>query len=99
MAYCFWSVRASVGACVTLFVPTVNFKPFQIWTLNFCYCDSSKTVIARSFKHGQLIEDDEYITWCSFEKKNEKKLFYIFEVIAFMEKRFVGGIMFHKHYF
>ena len=27
-AYCFWSVRAWVRACVTLFVPTVTFKPF-----------------------------------------------------------------------
>ena len=26
-----------------------------------------------------------------------KKLFYIFEVIAFREKHFVGGIIFHKH--
>ena len=60
-----------------------------------CYCDSWITIIARSFKLGQLIEDDEYNMWCSFEKK----LFYIFEVIAFREKHFVGGIMFHKHYF
>ena len=29
-AYCFWSVRALVGAWVTLFVPTVTFKPFKL---------------------------------------------------------------------
>ena len=29
-AYCFWSVRACVGACVTLFVPTVTFKPLKL---------------------------------------------------------------------
>ena len=90
MAYCFLSVRAS-----HIFVPAVTFKPFQIWTLNFCYCDSSKTIIAWSFELGQLREDDKYITWCSFEKK----LFYISDVIAFREKHFVGGIIFHKQYF
>ena len=80
-----------MGVCVTLFVPTVTFKPFeiwtQIWTLNFCYCDSWITIIAKSFKLGQLIEDDEYNMWCSFEKK----LFYIFEVIAFRGKAFCWG--------
>ena len=37
-AYCFWSVRGCVGACVracvrawvTLFVPTVTFKPLKL---------------------------------------------------------------------
>ena len=32
-AYCFWSVRACFGcahACVTLFVPTVTFKPLKL---------------------------------------------------------------------
>ena len=33
-AYCFWSVRACVRAwvraCVTLFVPTVTFKPLKL---------------------------------------------------------------------
>ena len=33
-AYCFWSVRAWVGGCVrgcvTLFVPTVTFKPLKL---------------------------------------------------------------------
>ena len=33
-AYCFWSVRGCVGGCVrgwvTLFVPTVTFKPLKL---------------------------------------------------------------------
>ena len=30
-AYCFWSVRGGcVGAWVTLFVPTVTFKPLKL---------------------------------------------------------------------
>ena len=29
-AYCFWSVRAWVRAWVTLFVPTVTFKPLKL---------------------------------------------------------------------
>ena len=29
-AYCFWSVRAWVRACVTLFVPTVTLKPLKL---------------------------------------------------------------------
>ena len=29
-AYCFWSVRAWVRACVTLSVPTVTFKPLKL---------------------------------------------------------------------
>ena len=29
-AYCFWSVRGWVGGCVTLFVPTVTFKPLKL---------------------------------------------------------------------
>ena len=36
-----------------------NYLPLQIWTLKICYYDILKTVIARSFKLGQLIEDDE----------------------------------------
>ena len=38
-----------------------NYLPLQIWTLkNY---DISKTITARSFKLGQLIEDDEKINW------------------------------------
>ena len=29
-AYCFWSMRGCVGGCVTLFVPTVTFKPLKL---------------------------------------------------------------------
>ena len=36
-----------------------NYLPLQIWTLKICNHDISKTVIDRSFKLGQLIEDDE----------------------------------------
>ena len=28
--YCFWSVRGSVRGWVTLFVPTVTFKPLKL---------------------------------------------------------------------
>ena len=35
--------------------------PLQIWTLKVCKHDISKTITARSFKLGQLIEDDEEI--------------------------------------
>ena len=36
-----------------------NYLPLQIWTLKICNHDISKSVTARSFKLGQLIEDDE----------------------------------------
>ena len=36
-----------------------NYCPLQNWPLKICNQDISKTVIARSFKLGQLIEDDE----------------------------------------
>ena len=29
-AYCFWSVCVWVGACVTLFVPSVTFNPLKL---------------------------------------------------------------------
>ena len=40
-----------------------NYLPLQIWTLKICNHDISKTITARSFKLGQLIEDDEEINW------------------------------------
>ena len=43
---------------VTLFFFS-NKLPLQIWTLKICIHDISKTITARSFKLGQLIEDDE----------------------------------------
>ena len=36
-----------------------NYLPLQIWTLKICNHDISKTITARSFNFGQLIEDDE----------------------------------------
>ena len=41
------------------FVFFSNYLPLQIWTLKICNHDISKTITARSFKLGQLIEDDE----------------------------------------
>ena len=35
-----------------------NYLPLQIWTLKICN-HISKTTTARSFKLGQLIDDDE----------------------------------------
>ena len=40
-----------------------NSLPLQIWTLKICIYDISKTKTAKSFKLGQLIEDDEEINW------------------------------------
>ena len=37
-----------------------NYLPLQIWTLRICNHDISKTITARNFKLGLLIEDDEY---------------------------------------
>ena len=36
-----------------------NYLPLQIWPLKICIHDISKTIKARSFKLGKLIEDDE----------------------------------------
>ena len=36
-----------------------NNLPLQIWTLKMYNYDISKSITARSFKLGQLIEDDE----------------------------------------
>ena len=40
-----------------------NDLPLQIWTVKICNQDILKTITARSFKLGQLIEDDEEINW------------------------------------
>ena len=40
-----------------------NYLPLQILTLKICIHDISKTITARSFKLGELIEDDEQINW------------------------------------
>ena len=36
-----------------------NYLPLQIWTLKICNHDISKTITAKNFKLGLLIEDDE----------------------------------------
>ena len=36
-----------------------NYLPLQIWTMEICIHDISKTVTARSSKLVQLIEDDQ----------------------------------------
>ena len=38
--------------------------------MKFCNQDISKTIIASSFKLGQLIEDNEWINWWNFKKKS-----------------------------
>ena len=40
-----------------------NYLLLQIRTFKICNHDISKSITARSFKLGQLIEDDEYINW------------------------------------
>ena len=40
-----------------------NYLSLQIWTLKIFIHDISKTITARSFKLGQLIEDDVEINW------------------------------------
>ena len=40
-----------------------NYLPLQIRTLKICNHDITKTITARSFKLGQLIEEDEVINW------------------------------------
>ena len=41
----------------------LNYLSLQIRTLKICNHDISKSIKARSFKLGQLIEDDEEINW------------------------------------
>ena len=41
-----------------LFYFFLNYLPLQIWTLKSCNHNTSKTITARSFRLGQLIEDD-----------------------------------------
>ena len=36
-----------------------SYLALQIWTLKICNQDILKTITARSFKLGQLMEDDE----------------------------------------
>ena len=50
------SIGENIKKVIVLFS---NYVPLQIWTLKICNHDISKTITARSFKLGQLIEDDE----------------------------------------
>ena len=50
-----------------------NYLPLQIWTLKICNPDIYKTLTARGFKLGQLIEDDEKLI-----RENFKKSYLIF---------------------
>ena len=38
-----------------------NYLPLQIWTLKIFNHDISKTITAKSFKLGQLIEEDQLV--------------------------------------
>ena len=40
-----------------------NYLPLQISTLKICNYDISKTITARSFNLGKLIEDNREINW------------------------------------
>ena len=44
--------------------------PLQILALKTCCQDISKTITATSFKLGQLIEDNELISWWKLKKKS-----------------------------
>ena len=48
---------------MAVFVCFSRYCPLHIWALKTCNQDILKTIIARNFKLGQLIEDDELITW------------------------------------
>ena len=37
----------------------LSYCPLQILALKTCHQDISKIIVARSFKNGQLVEDDE----------------------------------------
>ena len=43
--------------------PLAELCPFEGLKVQICNYDISKTITARSFKLGQLIEDDEKINW------------------------------------
>ena len=43
----------------TVIIFLSNYLPLQIWTLKVCNHDIMKSITARSFNLGQLIEDGE----------------------------------------
>ena len=53
----------------------------QIWALGFCIRqDISKNIIARSFKLGQLIEDDELIKLTREILKKKNAVFLVMPI-------------------
>ena len=48
-------------------------SPFAVWTLKICNHDISKTITARSFKLGKLIEDEEISI-----NENLKRSYFLF---------------------
>ena len=47
-----------------------SYPPLQNWTLKNCFHDISKSIIARSFKLGKLIEDDSGLNGENLKKSN-----------------------------
>ena len=62
----------SIGENLKKYTFFLNYLPLQIWTLKICNHDISKTITARSFKLGQLIEDNEKLI-----RENFKKSYFI----------------------
>ena len=66
--------------------------------MKYCQQDILKTNWARALKLGELIEDDEQITWSTLEK-----VWIIlselcpFRTGIFVDKLIFGSIAFHKH--
>ena len=59
-----------------------NYLPLQIWAMKICNHDILKSVTARSFKLGQLIECDKWIDWL---KALKKLLYFFFELSIFAD--------------
>ena len=60
------------------------YLPLQIWTLKICNHDISKTIIARSFKLGQLIK----MMSRSISENLKKSYFIFFELSPFADLDF-----------
>ena len=61
----------------------LNYLPLQIWTMKICNHDISKTITARSFKLGQLIEEVDQLV-----KIKEKVILIFFELSLFADLDF-----------
>ena len=53
---------------ITLFFQI--YGPLKIWAFKICQQDISKTIWATGLKLGQVIGDDEYITWLNLKKNH-----------------------------